>query len=81
MADAGPDCPWIAVRPKCFINESGVWLKEALGRFRCTADDVLIIVDDVDTQIGILTGKSSGGARGHNGMRSIINQLGQPVRK
>ena len=58
------------LKPQTFMNNSGA----ALGGYR--AGDLIIVHDDLDLPVGDVRVKVGGGAGGHNGLRSIIGQLG-----
>lgn len=62
--------------PQTFMNESGRSVRAALDWFGLRADQLLVIVDDMDLPLGRLRLRSSGSAGGHNGLRSIIQHLG-----
>lgn len=58
------------LKPRTFMNDSGA----ALGGYR--AQDLIVVHDDLDLPEGDVRVKVGGGAGGHNGLRSIIGQLG-----
>lgn len=58
------------LKPQTFMNNSGA----ALGGYR--VQDLVIVHDDLDLPVGDVRVKVGGGAGGHNGLRSIIGQLG-----
>ena len=62
--------------PQTFMNESGRSVRAALDWFGLRADQLLVIVDDMDRPLGRLRLRSSGSAGGHNGLRSLIQHLG-----
>ncbi|MEY4353901.1 MAG: hypothetical protein RLZZ609_2142 [Cyanobacteriota bacterium] len=62
--------------PQTFMNESGRSVRAALDWFGLRADQLLVIVDDMDLPLGRLRLRSSGSAGGHNGLRSLIQYLG-----
>ena len=62
--------------PQTFMNESGRSVRAALDWFGLGADQLLVIVDDMDLPLGRLRLRSTGSAGGHNGLRSIIQHLG-----
>jgi len=67
----------LLVKPNTFMNESGKALTSLRtgGRLKELAD-LLVIMDDVDLEIGRLRIRQKGSAGGHNGMKSIIDALG-----
>ncbi|MEB3193801.1 MAG: aminoacyl-tRNA hydrolase [Cyanobacteriota bacterium] len=62
--------------PQTFMNDSGRSVRAALDWFGFRADQLLVIVDDMDLPLGRLRLRASGSAGGHNGLRSIIQHLG-----
>ena len=58
------------LKPQTFMNNSGA----ALGGYR--AGELIVVHDDLDLPVGDVRVKVGGGAGGHNGLRSIIGQLG-----
>ncbi len=64
-------------RPQTFMNDSGKAVKRLLDRYRLDPADMLVIFDEVDLPLGTLRIRQSGGPGTHNGMRSIVNAVGQ----
>jgi PTH1 family peptidyl-tRNA hydrolase len=58
------------------MNESGQGAGGLVRFFKIDPVDMLVIFDDLDLPLGVLRLRASGGAGGHNGMRSIIAALG-----
>lgn len=65
----GPDTITL-LKPQTFVNNSGT----ALAGYR--AGDLIVVHDDLDLPPGTVRVKVGGGAGGHNGLRSIIQRLG-----
>ena len=66
----------LLAEPTTFMNLSG-WAVRALATFHKLApDDLLIVYDDADLPLGRLRLRPSGSAGGHNGLKSIIQELG-----
>ena len=66
----------ILVKPLTYMNDSGRAMRKVLARERAPMRDVLVVVDDMDLPFGKLRMKAKGSAGGHNGLRSIIGELG-----
>ncbi len=66
----------LLAKPLTFMNLSGHPVGELLRFFKIDPADMLVIVDDVHLEIGRLRARPSGSAGGHNGLKSIIGQLG-----
>ena len=62
--------------PDVFMNHSGNALKPALKKYNLNINNVLIIHDDLDLPSGSCKLKKYGGDGGHNGLKSIIENLG-----
>jgi len=63
-------------KPLTYMNESGVAVRKLLARHRVPLEDVLVVVDDFALPFGKLRVRPSGTAGGHNGLASIIAELG-----
>ncbi len=66
----------ILVKPQTYMNESGHAVREVLGWYRVDTEQAIVLVDDLDLPFGQLRIRQRGSAGGHNGLRSIIGQLG-----
>jgi PTH1 family peptidyl-tRNA hydrolase len=64
--------------PETYMNESGRSISAAARYFKVAPEDVLVIHDDVDLDVGRLQARLGGGLAGHNGLRSIAQSLGAP---
>jgi PTH1 family peptidyl-tRNA hydrolase len=62
--------------PQAFMNDSGRSIRAALDWFDLEPAQMLVLVDDMDLPLGRLRLRTSGGAGGHNGLRSTIAHLG-----
>ncbi len=66
----------ILLKPQTYMNNSGIAIKEIMDYFDISIDDLIVIYDDMDIQIGHLKIKLDGSSGGHNGIKSIIAHLG-----
>src|SRR5215212_9315924 len=66
----------LLVKPMTYMNESGLAVRKALARERAPLTDLLVVADDFALPFGKLRFREGGGAGGHNGLRSIIDELG-----
>jgi PTH1 family peptidyl-tRNA hydrolase len=64
-------------KPATFMNRSGLAVTDLPGRegFDIAAD-LLVVVDDASLDVGRIRFRPSGGAGGHNGLRSVAGALG-----
>ncbi len=65
----------ILVKPLTFMNDSGLAVKKVLAREHAPLVDLLVIADDFALPFGKLRFREGGSAGGHNGLRSIIDEL------
>lgn len=66
----------VLAMPQTFMNLSGEAVQPLLHFYKCTADDLILLLDDVDLDPGRLRIRAKGSAGGHNGMKSIISCIG-----
>jgi len=64
------------LEPETYMNESGRSISAAVRFYKVPIDDVLVVHDDVDLELGRLQVRTGGGLAGHNGLRSIAQALG-----
>lgn len=65
----------ILLKPAKYMNLSGEVIKDYVNYFKINIDDILIIVDDLDTNIGTIKLKYKGSSAGHNGLKDIEKNL------
>ena len=63
------------LKPLSYMNLSGEVVRKFVDYFNIELDDILIIYDDMDFDLGILKIKKSGSSGGHNGIKNIIKLL------
>ena len=66
----------VLVAPQTFMNQSGVAVQQVMNWYKADLDDLLVVYDDLDLPFGQLRVRASGSAGGHNGLKSIIQELG-----
>ena len=59
-----------------WMNVTGPPLKGLLREYSLTADDLILVHDDLDLDLGRLRIKQAGGHGGHNGIKSVIEAIG-----
>lgn len=64
------------VKPLEFMNLSGFATQRAASFHSIEIDHILVVHDEIDLELGVVRLKSGGGHGGHNGLRSICDQLG-----
>jgi peptidyl-tRNA hydrolase, PTH1 family len=64
------------LKPETYMNESGRSVSAAARFFKVRAESILVVHDDVDLEAGRLQARRGGGLAGHNGLRSLAQDLG-----
>jgi PTH1 family peptidyl-tRNA hydrolase len=64
------------VKPQTFMNLSGEAVAPIARFYKVPPERILVAFDDIDLAVATLRLRPKGGAGGHKGMRSIIQQLG-----
>jgi len=63
-------------KPQTYMNLSGYSVGPLFGYFKCTPQDLIVVHDDIDLELGRLKLALGAGHGGHNGVRSIMDELG-----
>jgi peptidyl-tRNA hydrolase, PTH1 family len=66
----------ILAKPQTYMNDSGIAVRKLLASNRVPLADMLVLADDFALPFGKLRFRESGSHGGHNGLRSIIEELG-----
>lgn len=66
----------ILAQPLTYMNNSGRAVKQLLAKYKATADDLVVLYDDFDIPKGKIRIRPDGSAGTHNGMRSVIAEIG-----
>ena len=64
------------LKPLTYMNDSGIAVRKVMDYYKIKLEDVLIIYDDMDFEVGKFKIKKNGSSAGHNGIKSIIQCLG-----
>jgi PTH1 family peptidyl-tRNA hydrolase len=65
----------LLVKPQTYMNESGKAVKSIASYYKIDVKDIIVIHDDAETNLGEIKEVESRSAAGHNGVRSIIDEL------
>jgi PTH1 family peptidyl-tRNA hydrolase len=65
----------LLVKPQTYMNESGRAIKSIATYYKIDLKDIIIIHDDAETNLGEIKEVEGRSAAGHNGVRSIIDEL------
>lgn len=66
----------LLVKPQSYMNTSGGPISKLCAQHKISADELLVIHDELDIPKGDVRVKVGGGHAGHNGLRSIIDKMG-----
>ena len=66
----------ILLKPQTYMNSSGESIIEVMDYYGIETEDLIVIYDDIDLDVGKLRIRKKGSAGTHNGMRSIVKCLG-----
>ena len=64
------------LKPETYMNDSGRSVQAAARFFKVDPDAILVVHDEGDFDLGRLQARRGGGLAGHNGLRSVAQQLG-----
>jgi PTH1 family peptidyl-tRNA hydrolase len=62
--------------PQTYMNESGRSVRACVDFYRIEAEDILVVHDDIDLDLGRIKVVRNGGGGGHKGVLSIFQHLG-----
>ncbi len=66
----------LLVKPQTFMNLSGQSVRQVVDFYQKTAEDLIVVHDDLDLPFGTVRIKVGGGDGGHKGVRSLMDHLG-----
>jgi len=67
----------ILLKPQTFMNLSGNAVMQSLQFYKLPISNLIVIHDELDLPFGVVRFKHGGGHGGHNGLRSIMENLGK----
>lgn len=62
--------------PQTFMNLSGQSVSAAFSFYKEDAQSLIVVHDEIEIEFGDIRKKNGGGHKGHNGLRSIMQQIG-----
>ena len=68
------DC-WLC-KPQTYMNESGTAVQALLSYYKIPMNQILVVHDEIDLDVGNVRFKIGGGHGGNNGIRDIIQKTG-----
>jgi len=66
----------LLLKPATFMNRSGQAVGKTARYYKIPPEDILVVHDELDFDVGVVKLKKGGGHAGHNGLRDIIAHLG-----
>lgn len=66
----------LLVQPMTYMNQSGLAVRNVLDVFGVKPQQIVLIYDDLDIPLGQIRVRKAGSAGSHNGVRSVIEELG-----
>lgn len=66
----------ILAEPQTFMNNSGLAVRGLLQWYKLSPENLILVYDDVDLEVGQIRIREKGGAAGHHGVESVINSIG-----
>jgi len=67
----------ILAKPQTYMNNSGDAVGPLANFYRMPPENIFVVYDEMDIPLGTIRLREKGGAGGHNGMKSIIQHIGQ----
>lgn len=66
----------ILLKPQTYMNLSGQSVREIMNFYKIPEENLIVIYDDFNLPIGSIRVRKSGGPGTHNGMKSVVQELG-----
>lgn len=66
----------IVCKPSTYMNNSGEAVQKISQFYKINPADIYVVYDDLDLPLGQIRLRKEGGAGTHNGMKSVVEQLG-----
>lgn len=65
----------ILLKPQTFMNLSGQCIKPFADFYKIPTENILVIYDDMDVEVGEIKVRKKGGPGTHNGAKSVVHEL------
>ena len=66
----------LLLKPQTYMNASGTAVRDFKNFFKIEGNKIILIYDDIDIEEGKIKIRKTGGAGTHNGMKSVVQELG-----
>ena len=70
-------CRIIAIKPTTFMNLSGDAVQAAAHFYKISAENIIVVHDELDIDFGQIRLRVGGGSAGHNGIKSVSEHIGE----
>ncbi len=67
----------VIIKPLTYMNLSGNSVREIIRFYKYSSDDIFVVYDDIALNIGVIRFRPNGSDGGHNGIKSIIANIGK----
>lgn len=71
----------IAIKPQTFMNLSGQAVGPIASFYKVEPDDIIVLHDEIDIDLGDVRSKQGGGNAGHNGLKSLDSTIGKNYKR
>ena len=71
------DTKVITIKPTNYMNLSGEAVQAVMSFYKISVEQTLVIHDELDVNFGQIRLRNGGSSAGHNGLKSIISQVGE----
>jgi len=69
----------LVMKPQTYMNDSGSAIHEAAEYYKIPGENIIVLYDDMSLEVGRMRVRLKGSAGGHNGIKSVIRELGSDV--
>ena len=66
----------LLMKPQTFMNASGTAVQEAAAFYKIPAERIIVLHDEISFAPGLMRIRRKGSAGGHNGLKSLIEAVG-----
>lgn len=66
----------ILLKPQTYMNESGKSIREYIKYYKIELEKIIVVYDDMDLEKGTIRIRKQGTAGSHNGMKSVVQNIG-----
>lgn len=71
----------IAIKPQTYMNLSGQAVSPISSFYKLPVEDILVLHDEIDIDLGDVRFKQGGGNAGHNGLKSLDSSVGKNYKR